>query len=106
MTNHIFVAALVMIACSGTGLAAEQIRYGEIPDRIAPYGTVLEHRDFRVTTLDAKVYSSRKLVISSDRVQILRDGGVGEVLPGDEVSRIEIRQTGRFRHKMLVGALL
>jgi len=98
MTKHILVAALAMMACSGTGLAAEKIRYEEVPNRLAPFGSVLCYRGFHVTTLDGKKHSGRRLRLESDHVRVFHLDNSFEDLPSEQLSRIEITQTGRFVH--------
>jgi hypothetical protein len=61
-------------------MAATKITYDEIPKHLGKFGTVLRHRGFIVMTRDD--------------------------LPSLEVTRIEIRQAGRFFHYAMDNASL
>jgi hypothetical protein len=91
-------AALFIFVSISSGQAAERIRYEDLPYHLARFGSMLEHRGFSVTTLDGKRHSGRRLLLESDHVRIFHRDQSWEDLAGDEISRIEIRQTGRFFH--------
>jgi len=97
---------LVTLACIGTIQAADKIHYAEIPARIAPFGTVLAYRGFTVTTLDGKEHSGRRLRLESDHVRIFQSAKSWEDLSREQISRIEIRQAGRFFHHVVEGAIV
>lgn len=90
----------------GAGQAAEKIRYEEIPHHIARFGTVLEHRGFTVTTIDGKKHAGRTLRLEADHVELLHGAGPGEKVPADQISRIEIRKTGRYSHHITDSAVI
>lgn len=98
--------ALAAMACFGAGQAAEKLRYEEIPNRIAPFGSVLEHRGFKVITLDGTEHRGRQLRLDADHLRIFRGGDYWEDLPSDQIQRIEIRQAGRFSHRILESAVI
>jgi hypothetical protein len=94
---------IATIICMASGQAAEKIRYEEIPNRLAPFGTVLAYRGFTVITLDRKEHGGRRLRLESDHVRIFHLDNSYEDLPCEQISRIEISQGGRFfRH--IVGS--
>jgi hypothetical protein len=93
-------AVIVAIACIASGEAAEKLRYEEIPNRLAPFGTVLAYRGFRVTTLDGKPHAGRRLRLESDHVRIFHLNNSYEDLASEQIARIEIRQGGRFFHHL------
>jgi len=95
-----------MMAGWGVIEAADKIHYDEIPIRLAPFGSVLEHRGFTVTTLDGKEHRGRRMALELDRVRIFHDGALTEELPSEQISRIQIRQAGRFFHHVVEGAIV
>ena len=95
--------ALAAMACFGAGQAAEKLRYEEIPNRIAPFGSVLAYRGFKVITLDRKEYGGRRLRLEADHVRIFRGGDHWDI-PSEQIQRIEIRQGGRFSHHIVESA--
>jgi hypothetical protein len=95
MKNTIF--ALAFLAAS-TCMAATKITYDEIPKHLGRFGAVLAYRGFTVTTSDGKPHSGRRLLLESDHLRIFHRDNSYEDLPGVEVTRIEIRQAGRFFH--------
>jgi len=97
-------AVIVTIACIASGEAAEKLRYEEIPNRLAPFGTVLAYRGFRVITLDGKAHAGRRLRLESDHVRIFHLNNSYEDLASEQVARIEIRQGGRFFHHIVWSA--
>ncbi len=101
-----FFALLATLASLGTIQAAEKILYAEIPLRLAPFGSVLEYRGFTVTTLDGKEHHGRRMALEIDRVRIFHDGAVTEELPSEQISRITIRQSGRFFHHVVEGVIV
>jgi hypothetical protein len=94
---------LLAIAYMGAGQAAEKIRFDEIPIHLAPFGTVLAYRAFKVVTLDGKAHDGRRLRLEQDHVRIFMNKTY-EDLPGDQIARIEIRQTWRFVHRIVEAA--
>jgi hypothetical protein len=100
MTNTIFVVALL---AASTCTAATKISYDEIPKHLGPFGSVVEHRGFTVTTTDGKMHKGRRLEIYSDHLSIYR-GKSHEDLPKADVTRIEISQAGRFFHHVVDNA--
>jgi hypothetical protein len=99
--KRFFVLALVT---AGTSMAATKICYDEIPKHLGPFGNLLEHRGFTVTTTDGKLHKGRGLEIYSDHLSIYR-GKSHEDLPKSEVTRIEISQAGRFFHHVVDNSL-
>ncbi len=97
-------AVIVTIACIASGEAAEKLRYEEIPNRLAPFGTVLDYRGFRVITLDGKAHGGRRLRLESDHVRIFHLNNSYEDLASEQIARIEIRQRGRFFHHIVWSA--
>ncbi len=104
--NSFLVLALAMGACTGSGLAATKISYEEIPKHLGSFGTVLAYRGFTVATKDGKTHSGRRLLLESDRLRIFHRDNSFEDLPNAEVTRIEIRQTGRFFHHVVENGCL
>jgi hypothetical protein len=84
--------------------AADKIRYEEIPNRLAPFGSVLAYRGFSVVTLDGKKHGGRRLRLESDHVRIFHLNNTFEDLPSEQISRIEISQAGRFFHHIVDSA--
>src|SRR5436309_15489485 len=99
-----FRLALVAVACMGAGQAADRIRYEELQYRLSPSGQVLEHRGFKVTTLDGKEHSGRRLLLESDHVRIFHRNKSWEDLSIDQISRIKISQAGRSFHHVVASA--
>jgi hypothetical protein len=98
MKNTIFVLAFL---AASTCMAATKITYDEIPKHLGRFGTVLAYRGFTVTTTDGKTHSGRRLQLESDRLRIFHRDNSFEDLPGIEVTRIEVRQAGRFFHHVV-----
>ena len=103
MTKHILTVAFVTIACAGTALGAEEIRYEAL---LAHLGNDLEHRGFKVVTLDGKEHSGRRLHLESDHVRVFHRRNRWDDLPSEQISRIEISQGGRFFHHIIFSAAL
>jgi hypothetical protein len=101
MKNTIF--ALSLLAAS-TCMAATKITYDEIPNHLGRFGTVLAYRGFTVTTSDGKTHNGRRLRLESDHLRIFHRDNSYEDLPSIGVTRIEIRQAGRFFHHVVAGA--
>src|SRR5712675_1749722 len=99
-------AAFVIFASVGATQAADKIHYEEIPARLGPFGSVLAYRGFTVVTLDGKEHSGRRLRLEPDHVRIFHVNNTWEDLPGDQISRIEISQAGRFFHHIVASAEL
>jgi hypothetical protein len=97
--------AVVTVLTAGLSEAAETIRYEEIPQHLGNFGSVLEHRGFKVVTLDGKEHSGRRLRLEPHQVWVFR-GKASESLSSDQISRIEISQGGRFFHHVVIGAIL
>jgi hypothetical protein len=102
-THFSLTAPLLALACMGAAQAAEKIRFDEIPNRLAPFGTVLAYRAFKVVTLDGKAHEGRRLRLEQDHVRIF-ENKTYEDLPGEQIARIEIRQTWRFVHHIVEAA--
>ena len=100
------VAALATIACMGTAVAAEKIRFEDIPQRLAPFGTVLAYRAFNVITVDGKKHGGRRLLLEPDHVRIFYSDKAWADLASAQISRIEIGQRGRFFHHIQERALV
>jgi hypothetical protein len=92
--------ALLFAVTVLTSSAATKITYDEIPTHVAPFGTVIEHRAFTVTTSDGKTRKGRRLELWADHLSISK-GRSYEDLPRDTIKRIEIRQSGRFVHHIV-----
>jgi hypothetical protein len=105
MTTKLF-SVLAMLASIDTIHAADKIRFAEIPIRLAPFGTVLEYRGFTVTTLDGKEHSGRRLGLQANNLRIFHSETSWEDLSSEQVSRIAIRQAGRFFHHVIEGAVV
>ncbi|HEV2687441.1 MAG TPA: hypothetical protein VGV35_02770, partial [Bryobacteraceae bacterium] len=100
--SRFLTAALVAIACAATSQAADKIRYDDLPKHLAPFGTVFAFRGFNVTTLDGKQHSGRRLLLERDHLRVFHQGDKSwEDLSGDQISRIEISQGGRFFHHVV-----
>jgi hypothetical protein len=110
MTNKLFSlkcflgVALAVGACPGTSVAATKISYKEIPKHLGAFGTVLAYRGFTVTTSDGRTHDGRRLLLASDHLRIFHRDNSYEDLPNVEVTRIEIRQAGRFFHHVVENA--
>jgi hypothetical protein len=100
------LVALVSAASVSAGQAADKIRYEDIPQHIANFGTVLFHRGFTVVTVDGKKYESRKLRLEADHVELFLGDRPGEEVPSEQVARIEIRQAGRYFHHIADSAVI
>ena len=98
MTNSQKYLLLLVSATASTGIAATKISYDEIPKHLGPFKTVLTYRGFTVTTSDGKTHGGRRLLLESDHLRIFHRDDSFEDLPSFEVTRIEIRQFGRFFH--------
>ena len=79
------------IACIASGEAAEKLRYEEIPNRLAPFGTVLDYRGFRVITLDGKAHGGRRLRLESDHVRIFHLNNSYDDLASEQIARASER---------------
>jgi hypothetical protein len=99
-----FLAEFITIACLGTCHAAEKFPYEEIPKHLAPFNSVLAYRSFRVVTLDGKTHAGRRLRLEWDHLRVFHRNDTWEDLPSRQIARIEIRQRGRFFHKIVDGA--
>jgi len=107
MTTNLWVSATLLAIVGSVSIqAAEKIRYEELPTRLAPFGTVLEHRGFNVTTLDGKQHRGRRLLLQSDHVRIFDRKNKWEDLSSGQIARIEISQSGRFIHHVVEGAVV
>lgn len=95
---------LLALATASTSMAATKISYDEIPKHLGRFGTVLAYRGFTVTTTDGKTHSGRRLLLESDHLRVFHRDNSFEDLPSFEVTRIEIRQTGRFFHHVVDNA--
>jgi len=96
------LAALALAACVGSAQAATKITYDDIPKHIAPFGAVLKHRSFKVTTIDGKTHKGATLFLYGDRLALgRRDGSYEDAIPSGQITRIEIRQFGRFTQYMV-----
>jgi hypothetical protein len=94
------------MVCVATGQAADKIRYEEIPNRLAPFGRVLEYRGFNVITLDGKEHNGRRLGLESDHLRVFHSEKSWEDLPSEQIARIEISQGGRFFHHVADSAVI
>jgi hypothetical protein len=90
------VVVLAAIGGVGATQGAERIRYEEIPNRIAPFGSYIEWYSITVTTVDGVKHPGQELLLEPDHLWLVRKDDSGEELPSYEVARIEIRQRGRF----------
>jgi hypothetical protein len=99
MKNTIFVLAFL---AASTCMAATKITYADVLKHIGQEGTV-EHRGIAVTTADGKIHKGRRLDFYTGHLTISH-GKFYEDLPAPEVTRIEIRQAGRFFHYVVTGA--
>ncbi len=97
-------AALATTVCLAAAHAAEKIRYEDIPARLGAFGTVLEHRGFKIVTLDGKEFRGRRLGVDTDHLRVFHGEKSWDDLPTDEVARIEISQGGRFFHHIADSA--
>ncbi len=104
LISRFFLVALAAGACLGSSVAATRIGYEEIPKHLGPFGTVLAYRGFTVATSDGKTHNGRRLLLGSDHLRIFHRDNSYEDLPNAEVTRIEVRQTGRFFHHVVENA--
>jgi hypothetical protein len=102
--KRLLAAAFVALAGIGTCQAAERIRYNEIPDKLGGFGTVLVYRGFKVTTLDGKEHSGRRLRLEADHLRVFYRNNTWEDLPAEQVSKIKISQAGRYFHHIAESA--
>jgi hypothetical protein len=101
MKNTILMLSFL---AASTCMAATKITYDEIPKHLGRFGTVIAYRGFTVTTTDAKTHSGRRLLLEPDHLRIFHRDNWYEDLPGIEVTRIEVRQAGRFFHHVAEDA--
>jgi hypothetical protein len=101
MSTQTFLLAASIIVSLGTARAADKIRYEDLSRRLAPFGSVLEHRSVDVVAVDGKIHHTRTMLLDSDHVRLFRDAEKWEDVASGEIARIEIRQTGRFSHHIL-----
>ena len=85
------------------GQASEKITFRGLQDGFGN-GAVLAYRAFTVVTLDGKKHKGRRIRFEFDHVRIFHLNNSWEDLPGDQISRIEIRQAGRYSHHILESA--
>ena len=84
-----------IFATSLVAVAADKVRFEDLPNRL----NVMDYRAFTVVTGDGKAHRGKRLRVDADHVSISQGDNTWEELPSDQVSRVEIRQTGRlFRH--------
>jgi hypothetical protein len=98
-----YLGALLALASANAGQAAEKIRYDDIWARLAPFGIELDHRAYKVVTLDGKVHRGRRLLLERDHARIFTKRSF-EDLPREQIARIEIRQSWRFVHHIVEAA--
>lgn len=65
----------------------------------------MEHRGFKVTTVDGKEYRGRKLGLEYSHLRVFRSENQWDDVPSEEVARIEVRQGGRFFHHVANSAV-
>ena len=91
----------------GATQAAEKISWNQLTGRIASQfrsaGWVEDH-SVTVITIDRRAHHTRRLFIDSEGVKLDHAGGPMEVLPRRDVSRIEIRQRGRYIRRVTYNA--
>jgi hypothetical protein len=107
MTTKLFSSKcffVLALATAGTSMAATKITYDEIPKHLGAFKTVLAYRGFTVTTTDGRTHSGRRLLLESDHLRIFDRDNSFEDLPNFDVTRIEIRQFGRFFHHVVENA--
>ena len=112
MTRNLLSRSIIVTALLVAGLgpieAAEKIRWEDLQRRFG--GTsdregLVEHRSVDVITRDGRKHHTRRLLIDNDRVRL--DGHRKmEVLPRQEIRRIEIRQIGRYFHRITDSAII
>ncbi len=101
LLKQLCTLGLIAGASLGPGQAATKITYAEIPKHLGSFGTVLAYRGFTVATSDGKKHNGRRLRLESDHLRIFHRDNSYEDLPGFTVTRIEIRQSGRFFHHVV-----
>jgi hypothetical protein len=104
MRKNILATTIAMAACLGSAQAADKIRYEEIPAHLGPFGSVLAYRGFKVVTLDGKQHRGRRLRLELDHLRVFHLNNSYEDLPGEQVTRIEISQGGRYFHHVVENA--
>ena len=81
------------LACAS---AAEKIRYDQIPGKLHMKDNELERRSFRIVSRTGTVYTGNSLHYSGEELILSDwDGSRDRFAPG-EITRIEVRQRGRF----------
>jgi len=103
MRKHLRVALFVTISCSGIAQGADKIRYEAL---VAQLGNDIVYRGFNVVTLDGKEHGGRRLHLEYDHVRLFHLNNSWEDLPSDQISRIEIYQSGRFFHHIAESAAI
>lgn len=101
MGKNVLATAIALTVCLGSARAGEKIRYEEIPAHLGPFGSVLAYRGFKVVTLDGKAHGGRRLRLEENHLRVFHLDNAYEDLPAGEVSRIEIRQSGRYFHHVI-----
>jgi len=96
------LATLITAICVSP-VQAEKIRWEDLPQRLDPQ---IEHRGIAVFTADGQKHSARRMQIEADSITLDYGKGKTEIFPSAEIKRIEIRQTGRFFHKIRESALV
>ncbi|HLM98000.1 MAG TPA: hypothetical protein VK335_01875 [Bryobacteraceae bacterium] len=110
MANRInrAIAGAICVALSlGGAQAGEKISWDQLADRVASQSTtagVVENRSVAVITIDGRAHHTRKLCIDTEGVKLDHGSRPVEVLLRRDVSRIEIRQRGRYIRRITYNA--
>jgi len=97
---------LVIIAAAvglGRGQAAEKLSYDDFRYKLASRGVVVKHRGFKLTTIDGKIHSSRRLALETDHVRVFFRKNRFVDIPANQIAQVEISEGGRFFHYILWG---
>ena len=110
MANRIsraVTAAICMAMTICAAQAADKISWNQLTDRMASQfrsAGWVEDRGVTVITTGGKVHHTRRLFIDTEGVKLDHGDRPMEVLPRRDISRIEIRQRGRYVRRIAHNA--
>jgi hypothetical protein len=105
--SRAFAVAICMVLRLGAAQAAEKISWSQLTDRMASQfrsAGWVEDRGVTVITSGGKAHHTRRLFVDTKGVKLDHGDRPMEVLPRNEISRIEIRQRGRYVHRIAYNA--
>jgi hypothetical protein len=94
--RHTILAVILAMGSMGAAQAAEKIRYEDIPNRLAIFGTIVGGFRVKVVTRDGSEHTGRALRLGPNGVLVLGIAdALKEEISSEDIARIEIR---RGRH--------